>query len=112
MKRNNFFVFSIKKNLLPAIFCLFTISLVVFSNSNLKATKDGLVLFANSVVPSLLPFFIATELLSYTNIVSFLGKHLGKIMKPIFNVPGEGAYAFIMGIISRLSCWCKNCYQI
>lgn len=94
------FTFSFKKNIIPAIFCLFTICLVLFSNQNLTATKNGLALWFNSVVPSLLPFFIATELLGYTNIVSKIGKLLNKIMKPIFNVPGIGAYAFVMGIIS------------
>ncbi len=29
-----------------------------------------------------------------------MGKALNKFMRPIFNVPGEGAFAFIMGIIS------------
>ena len=60
----------------------------------------GLLLWANSVLPSLLPFFIATELLSYTNIIPLCGRLLSPIMKPIFNVPGEGAFAFLMGIIS------------
>ncbi len=98
--KNNFFVFSLKKNLIPCIFYLFTICLVLFSNSNLIATKNGITLWANSVLPALLPFFIATELLNYTNIISILGKRLNKFMRPLFNVPGEGAYAFIMGIIS------------
>lgn len=98
--KSHFITLSIRNNILPAIFCLFTISLVLFSKQNLSATKNGLLLWANSVIPSLLPFFIATELLSHTNIVSKLGKLLNRWMKPIFNVPGAGAYAFIMGIIS------------
>jgi sporulation integral membrane protein YlbJ len=72
----------------------------VFSKQNLQATKAGLLLWSNSVVPALLPFFIATELLSYTNIIKKIGNLLNKYMRPIFNVPGIGAYAFIMGIIS------------
>ena len=60
----------------------------------------GLSLWANSVLPSLLPFFIATELLGYTNVVPLCGKLLSPIMRPIFNVPGEGAFALLMGIIS------------
>ena len=51
-------------------------------------------------MPSLLPFFIATELLTHTNIIPILGKALNRIMRPIFNVPGEGAFALVMGIIS------------
>jgi len=72
----------------------------LFSSDNLLAAKNGLFLWTSSVVPSLLPFFIATELLGYTNIVSILGRFLNKFMRPIFNVPGEGAFALIMGVIS------------
>lgn len=100
MHKIRFIVFKIEKLLIPTCICLFTVFLLIFSNNNLSSAKTGLSLWANSVVPSLLPFFIATELLSYTNIISFLGKSLTKFMKPFFNVPGEGAFPFIMGIIS------------
>ena len=96
----NFLFINIKKIIIPFIFVLFTILLIVFSNSNFEAAKKGINLWLNSVLPSLLPFFIATELLSYTNIIYYLGKLLNNIMRPLFNVPGEGAFAFIMGIIS------------
>ena len=95
-----FITFSLKKNLLSILFVLFTISLVIFSKDNLSAAKNGLKLWANNVVPALLPFFIATELLGYTNVISALGKLLNKLMRPIFNVPGEGSFALLMGIIS------------
>lgn len=94
------YTISIRRNILSIIVILFTISLIIFSKSNLEAAKSGLILWANNVVPSLFPFFIATELLGHTNIISFLGKYLNKLMRPLFNVPGEGAFAFIMGIIS------------
>ena len=101
MKSKTKFIFlSIKRNILPMIFCLFIFFLVIFSKSNLVASKSGLLLWANNIVPSLLPFFIATELLSYTNVITKLGKILNPIMKPVFNVPGVGSYALIMGIIS------------
>ena len=95
-----FKIVKLKNFILPFILVFFTICLVVFSNSNLKAAKNGLVLWANSVVPSLFPFFVATELLSYTNFTYYLGKLLNKFMKPLFNIRGEGSFAFIMGILS------------
>ena len=49
-----FKIVKLKNFILPFILVFFTICLVVFSNSNLKAAKNGLVLWANSVVPSLL----------------------------------------------------------
>lgn len=95
-----FIFLSIRKNILPATFCIFTICLIIFSKSNLVAAKDGLLLWANNIVPSLFPFFIATELLGYTNVVKKLGKLLNPIMRPLFNIPGTGSYALLMGIIS------------
>lgn len=101
-----------KRNFLPLLFCLFTILLVIFSRDNMKAAQSGLTLFANSVLPSLLPFFIATELLGHTNIIHYLGRFLNGIMRPLFNVPGEGSFAFLMGIISRIPYWCQNCFKL
>ena len=100
MKLNKFFVFVFKKNVLTTIFTMFLIFLVIFSKSNMFAAKNGLTLWAGHVIPSLFPFFIATELLNYTRLPYYLGKLTNKLMKPLFNVPGEGSYAFIMGIIS------------
>ncbi len=93
-------VCSLKRNGVTILFCLFTLCLVLFSRTNLSAAKNGLILWATSVVPSLFPFFVATEMLSYTNVVSCLGKWLTPIMRPLFGVPGEAAFAFLMGLIS------------
>ena len=96
----HFLVLKIKRNIFALIFLAFGASLLLFSSSNLPAIKKGLSLWANSVVPSLFPFFVATELLMNTNFVNSIGRFLNKIMKPLFNIRGEGAFAFIMGLIS------------
>lgn len=96
----HFFILKIKRNILLFIFLSFGASLLLFSTSNLSAIKKGLSLWANSVVPSLFPFFVATELLMNTNFVNILGRFLNKIMKPLFNIRGEGSFGFIMGLIS------------
>ena len=93
-------VYSLKRNGVTILFCLFTLCLVLFSRTNLSAAKNGLSLWATAVVPSLFPFFVATEMLSYTNVISFLGKWLTPIMRPLFGVPGEASFAFMMGLIS------------
>lgn len=96
----HFFIIKLKRNILALIFSGFVLSLLLFSNNNLPAIKKGLSLWANSVVPSLFPFFVATELLMNTNFVNILGRFLNKIMKPLFNIRGEGAFGFVMGLIS------------
>ncbi len=96
----NIFVYSIRKNAIAILFCLFSICLVVFSQANLTAAKNGLILWATAAIPSLFPFFVATELLSHTNIISTFGKYFNIIMRPLFDVPGEASFAFLMGLIS------------
>ena len=96
----HFLVLKIKRNIFALIFLAFGASLLLFSSSNLPAIKKGLSLWENSVVPALFPFFVATELLMNTNFVTILGRFLNKIMKPLFNIRGEGSFGFIMGLIS------------
>lgn len=99
-KKFNIILISLKNTIIPIILCSFMIFLILFSTSNIIAAKNGLELWATTVVPSLFPFLFATELLGKTKIVQYLGKTLNKIMRPLFNVPGEGSFAFIMGLIS------------
>lgn len=95
-----FIVISVKKYFFTVLFLFFTLTLILFSANNLEAARNGLILWANSIVPTLFPFFVATELLCKTNFIYLLGKALNRFMKPVFNVPGESAIAIIMGIIS------------
>lgn len=95
-----FITLNLKKNFFTILFASFIVCLVLFSKSNMEAAKTGLTLWATSVVPSLFPFFVGTELLYRTNFVIFLGKIFTKFMRPVFNVPGESAIALILGNLS------------
>lgn len=96
----HFYIVKIKRNFLALLFFTFGLSLLIFSTSNLPSIKNGLLLWANSVVPSLFPFFVATNALMSTNFVNILGRFFNKLMKPLFNIRGEGSFGFIMGLIS------------
>lgn len=89
-----------KKKLISIIFILYLFFLILFTKSNFNAAKKGLTLWANNVVPSLFPFFVAVELLKHTNLIYFLSIQLDKYMKPIFNLPGVASFPFVMGLIS------------
>lgn len=96
----NFFVINLKKYFFTIIFLLFTFSLLLYSETNIIAAQNGLALWATKVLPTLFPFFVATELLIKTNFAYILGKFLNKTMRPLFNVPGESVIAIILGTIS------------
>ena len=113
-----FLVINLKKYFFTIIFSIFIILLFILSEPILNATKLGLELWAFKILPSLFPFFVATELLLKTNITSILGRTFNKFMKPIFNVPGESSIALILGNISgypigaKVVCNLKKCKQI
>ena len=100
MKTDNKLINFIKKNLISLLFLLFSIFLVLFTPSNLNAARNGLKLWANNVVPSLFPFFVAVELLKHTSLIYLISNKLTKYMKPLFNLPGISAFPFVMGLIS------------
>jgi sporulation integral membrane protein YlbJ len=75
-----------------------TMALIAFSEAGFHAAVAGLRLFFDVVLPSLLPFFILSELLLALGVVHFLGEWLEPIMRPVFNVPGVGSFVFSMGL--------------
>lgn len=85
---------------LATMFCILVMYIVIYPNESFKASYDGLTLWFNVVLPALLPFFICVEILIGLGIVSFLGSCFRSIMRPLFNIPGEGSFAFFMSIAS------------
>lgn len=95
MKKNNIFTF-----IFSIIFCLLVACIVIYPNEAFSSAKDGLMLWFNVVCPSLLPFFICVEILIGLGIVSFFGSAFKPLVRPLFNVPGEGSFSFFMSIAS------------
>ncbi|QQE81266.1 sporulation integral membrane protein YlbJ [Alicyclobacillus sp. SO9] len=77
---------------------VFTIALVVYPKQGFDAGIEGLKLFWNTVFPSLLPFFILSELMLGLGLVRGFGVLLEPLMRPLFGVPGIGAFALSMGL--------------
>lgn len=79
---------------------LITIAMVQYPKASFDAAIMGLNLWWNVVFPSLLPFFILSEILMGLGVVHFIGVLLEPLMRPLFNVPGIGAFAMSMGLAS------------
>lgn len=77
-----------------------TITMVTYPKETFDSAIMGLNLWWNVVFPALLPFFILSEILMGIGVVHFIGVLLEPLMRPIFNVPGVGAFAMSMGLAS------------
>jgi len=99
-KKISFNVIHIKKYIIPIIFIMIMMCLVIFSQDVFNSAYTGLMLWVNNIVPSLFPFLICLNVLTNTNILQIIGKLLEPVIRPFFNIPGNGAFAIIMGMCS------------
>lgn len=99
-KKIKFIYFHIKNVFHVVLVSIFVFFLIIFPKTSFDAASSGVNLWFNIVLPSLLPFFIGSELLIRLGFVNFLGTILEPVTRKIFNVSGSGAFAIVMGFTS------------
>lgn len=85
---------------LALLVMLMAVSMIIYPEPSFQAAERGLRVWWDIVLPALLPFFIAAELLMSMGIVHFMGVLMEPLMRPVFNVPGAGSFTLAMGIAS------------
>jgi sporulation integral membrane protein YlbJ len=75
-------------------------SLIAYPKQAFDASIRGLNMWWEIVFPSLLPFFIVSEMLIGFGVVKFIGVMLEPLMRPLFKVPGVGGFVWAMGMAS------------
>lgn len=73
-------------------------ALLIWSDTVRQAVQEGLALCAQSVIPSLFPFFVVSALLVSLGFAQFLGRSLEGFMRVLFHVGGNGAAALVLGL--------------
>jgi sporulation integral membrane protein YlbJ len=77
------------------------LAVIIFNPKDIfAASAMGLIAWWTIVVPALLPFFIISEIFKRLGIVDFLGVLLEPLMRPLFRVPGRGAFILAIGYTS------------
>lgn len=79
---------------------LLTAALLLSPEIGLKAAVYGMDIWWKTVFPSLLPFFILTELLAGLGVIAFFGSLTGGIMQFFFRVPGPAGVGWILSLAS------------
>lgn len=89
-----------KSIILALAVSLLAVSLIAFPQESVAASLRGLNMWLEIVFPSLLPFFIVSEMLIGFGVVRFIGVLLEPFMRPLFRVPGVGGFVWAMGMAS------------
>ena len=82
---------------ISAAFGLFA-ALLIFPQAAAGAVKDGLSMCVRVIIPSLFPFFAATNLINELGISKLAGNALSPLSARLFGASGQGAAAFIIGV--------------
>lgn len=81
--------------LLSAIVCL-----ALSSDSAMQAARNAASTCFTILLPSLFPFFVLSRMLIASGGANVLGRFCNWLMHPLFRINGNGAAAFLLGIIS------------
>jgi nucleoside recognition membrane protein YjiH len=89
-----------KKTFTKVGIILFLVLILLFPASSYQGAKMGLLLWFNTVLPTLLPFIIISNLIIRLQIHKPLGKMLYPIFHLLFGVSKGGCYPILIGFLS------------
>ncbi len=81
------------------IMILFLVLMLCFPSETFSGASNGLLLWFQIILPTLLPFLIMSNLLIYTNYASVISKILKPFLQKLFNVSDEATYAILIGFL-------------
>lgn len=73
--------------------------MLVKPNETFSGANEGLLLWFQIVLPTLLPFIIITNLLVRTNTMFYFSKCLSPILSPLFSISPNGTFAMMTGFL-------------
>ncbi|NLK40199.1 MAG: hypothetical protein GX303_08195 [Clostridiales bacterium] len=62
------------------------------------ATK-GLVICTRTIIPSLFPFMVLSEMITGSDIAEIIGRGAGRLFTPLFKISGTGFCSFLLGAL-------------
>ncbi len=90
----------IKKVGLPLCLFLLIAALLVFPSLCIQAASQGLLLWFNKIIPSLLPFIILMNILIHINVVDRISRLATPLTRLLWKLPGISLFAFIIGLVA------------
>lgn len=79
---------------------LLIIGIILFPKDSILAAKNGFSIWVDTLIPSLLPFIIAANLIVRLKFVDVLGLIINPVTKKLFNVSGKSSLVFAISTVS------------
>ncbi|SFJ02233.1 sporulation integral membrane protein YlbJ [Terrisporobacter glycolicus] len=94
-------IYKLTKYFLPkVIVLLLIIGIIIFPNDSIEAATNGIHIWVNILMPSLLPFIIGANLIVSLRVVDIIGAIINPITQLVFNISGKSALVFAISAVS------------
>ncbi|MCI8292813.1 MAG: transporter [Hespellia sp.] len=88
-----------KRNIFSILCVLFFLIMLIRPREVFLGAQDGLLLWFQIVLPTLLPFLIITNLLFHTNGLHYITRAVSPVICPLFGVSETAGFAVIAGFL-------------
>lgn len=100
---------SMKKSLFSCFSVFFLVSLLFYPQLSFEGAKNGLLLWYQTVVPTLFPFMTASRLAVVSGGATLLIKPLYPLCKKLLHLSEEGTYTLFSGLLCGYPMGAKTC---
>lgn len=83
--------------------------LLIFPKPSLTGAESGILLWFNVILPTLLPFIIASNLIINLRLTDTISKVFYPLLKRILHVSKNGSYVSVIGLLTGLPIGAKAC---
>lgn len=101
-----------KKKLIFLSLVVFTGYIILFPKESVAAASNGLVLWYEQILPTLLPFAILSNVLIYSDYLQYLIRPVAPVLKKFIPVSDSGAFILLTGFLFGFPMGSKNCAEL
>lgn len=101
-----------KKKFIFLSLIFFTAYILFFPKDAVNAAANGLMLWYEKVLPTLLPFAVLSNILIDSNYLQYLNRILAPLLRRLLPVSDNGAFVLLSGFLFGFPMGSKNCAQL
>ena len=101
-----------KKKFICFAILILTAYILLYPADAVNASRNGLMLWYEKVLPTLLPFAIISNVLIHSGYMDAITKHLTKYFRLFLPVSGEGVFILCSGFLFGFPMGSKNCAEL
>lgn len=101
-----------KKKLIFVCLIIFTGYILIFPQDAVAAAANGLTLWYEKILPTLLPFTILSYILIHSGYLQYINRIFAPILCRLFPVSDNGAFILLSGFLFGFPMGSKNCAEL